>query len=306
MEEWDEMSDIYVTNFSAFFTSHYHEISTIVLEQIACLKNVDPSVSLLDFGCGPGEPTLTIAQHYSSSSSSKPSAPHLRIVGTDWAKKFLDIADKKWTHLSSQSNGFVEVRFSQVVVKEEETPEEMAKKFDIAHYFSQPSSSSLNGIVSLLCLQYVRPLPALLSTFRILLRPDGFFINSQWGHPSKVPFLSVLKRVGSYAREGKDKSIEELEQEWSFSLRDVNRVNCLWKEAGFDILEIRTTYLDVNFSNFHHYRDWMSTFFGNITFEIESFVRGIIKEIFGADLTDESPLRFRNEIFVILARPSRN
>jgi ubiquinone/menaquinone biosynthesis C-methylase UbiE len=89
MAEWDGFATTYVNSFSLHFNVIYHRITTLLSQHLSSLP-LDESLQLLDYGCGHGEPLLTVAEWV------KESHRKGHIKGVDFAQNLLKIGEERW------------------------------------------------------------------------------------------------------------------------------------------------------------------------------------------------------------------
>jgi len=78
-DEWTALANTYTATFVPAFATIYEAVFELLTK--------DSSEKILDFGCGPGEPCLTLAQRMPSSA--------VKLVGVDSTPLMLDIAKKR-------------------------------------------------------------------------------------------------------------------------------------------------------------------------------------------------------------------
>jgi SAM-dependent methyltransferase len=136
-------------------------------DRLVELAGVAPGQHVLDLGTGVGEPAVTAARRV---------GPGGRVLGIDLADRMLE-AGRRRVHSLGLTN--VELRLGDA--QDPGLPE-----------------SSFDGVVSRWALMLVPGLPGALRQLWHLLVPGGRFAVALWGHPERVPLISL---AASAARE---------------------------------------------------------------------------------------------------------
>lgn len=166
-DEWTVLADSYTDALVPSFAPIYDAVAETVGEN---------KVRVLDFGCGPGEPALTLLQKNSSVKE---------MIGIDSTKPMLAIAEKRAKEAKlSEKSTFLHVRRD---VKMEDLKKTVEGK-------------DVDQIVSTFVLHYVK-FPRrveLVNTF-LEIAPDVLFAT--WGKQSRVGWLRAIKTFGTWKRD---------------------------------------------------------------------------------------------------------
>lgn len=164
-DEWTVLANSYTASLVPAFAPIYETVGDIIVKDLKVHNNI------LDFGCGPGEPSLTLANTISP----------VTIVGVDSTQVMLDIAKKR----SDEAN--LNDRVSLHHVRRDITMEDLEKSV----------GRGFDAVVSTFVLHYVdfARRVELTSTF-LKLAPE--VIYATWGPQSQVGFLRALKTFGTW------------------------------------------------------------------------------------------------------------
>jgi len=172
-DEWTVIADSYTSVLVPSFAPIYNAVADL----ISCKKDDDATVKkVLDFGCGPGEPSLTIANKF----------PSFEVVGVDSTQSMLDIAVKRVTQKPNRMNDCSRIRFHHI--RRDVTMEELVKTI---------GCDSFDTIVSTFTMHYLDfPRRVELVSQFMKMAPDVWLVS--WGDQSKVGFLRAIKTFGKF------------------------------------------------------------------------------------------------------------
>jgi len=119
-----------------------------------------PGQRVLDFGCGSGEPTLTIAQFV---------APRGTVLGLDVSAPMIEIARRR-----AKLRGIANARF---------------RRGDIATL--KWRGTRFDAVVSRLGLMFVGDVPGTLARLRTTLKPGGRIALAVWGPAERNPYFAA-------------------------------------------------------------------------------------------------------------------
>ena len=104
-------------------------------------------------------------------------------------------------------------------------------------------------IATSLVLPYAASKNEMLGHFFQHLKPNGLLVSSHWPHPSQVPFLTLIKRVGIFMATGQRISLAQLDSDGSFSCWPEGATRACFVEAGFNIEHWTTVDLPMSFAD---------------------------------------------------------
>jgi ubiquinone/menaquinone biosynthesis C-methylase UbiE len=122
--------------------------------------------SVLDIGCGTGQPALAAAEL---------AGPRGRVIGIDLAEEMLAVARRRAAELSLKNVEFVECD---------------AESIDFG-------ASSFDAVISRFGLMFLPDVDTTLRRSFDLLRPGGALTAAVWGAPPQVPFMSLAFGVAA-------------------------------------------------------------------------------------------------------------
>ena len=111
------------------------------------------------------------------------------------------------------------------------------------------SETSYDVIATSLVLPYASNKNEMLGNFFRHLKPNGVLISSHWPHPSQVPFLTLIKRVGIFMATGRRITLSQLDSDGSFSCWPEEATRACFVEEGFQIEQWTTVELPMSFPN---------------------------------------------------------
>eukprot|EP00730_Choanoeca_flexa_P013684 TRINITY_DN558_c0_g1_i1.p1 TRINITY_DN558_c0_g1~~TRINITY_DN558_c0_g1_i1.p1 ORF type:complete len:291 (+),score=63.99 TRINITY_DN558_c0_g1_i1:186-1058(+) len=157
-DEWTALADSYTTALVPSFAPIYNEIATLVQ---------DRDLKILDFGCGPGEPALTLLD----------AVPSRAIIAVDSAKPMLEIAKKR-------ADAKTNITFKHV-------------RRDVKMEELKALGTDFDAVVSTLTIHYVDfPRRVQLTTTFLEIAP--FVLFAAWGDQRKVGFLRAIKTFATW------------------------------------------------------------------------------------------------------------
>lgn len=112
-----------------------------------------------------------------------------------------------------------------------------------------PNDVHFDIITSSLVLPYASDQSQMLEELNGRLSSKSLLINAHWPHPSKVPFLTVLKSVGYFMDTGQHLDMTNFESDASFSCWNEEEFHNRLKNAGFTIEQIIDVRLPMKFPN---------------------------------------------------------
>lgn len=229
-EEWNSLAQGYTAALISPFGQLYTEIVKLVQETT---KAENSNIKILDVGCGPGEPSLTVGRLM----------PNATVIGIDWAEKMIEIANSRINaaHLTN-------VQCKVLDICSGDGPATTLGQFDI--------------IISSLVVMYLPNPLHVLKKLKTLLKDDGALILVVWASESQVPFLHIIKSMVQQLVTGT--SAEQIEQNsesqhpaentpGSFYYSNSEKLVMHLTEFGYKKIMTRQVKLDMKFDNFEHY-----------------------------------------------------
>jgi SAM-dependent methyltransferase len=167
--------------------------------------------SVLCIGDGPGEPSLTLS-------------PKSRLVVSDGSAEMLKIAKDRFLERNASA------------------------EFTVATDLAPFKGEVFDAVVSSLCLMFIPNLDPFIGQIADLLAPNGLLITSHWSHPSKVPFLRILRTAtGNITNE--PLSPDEMAQQGPFSLCNDARYIQALENADMQLVKQIKVVLPMHFSS---------------------------------------------------------
>ncbi|CAB9524449.1 expressed unknown protein [Seminavis robusta] len=170
-DEWTVLADSYVKVLVPSFDPIYKAVAEVLDGA------TDPPRCLMDYGCGPGEPALTLLKGISGMK---------KVLGVDSTKPMLEIAKKRAEEASAQDRiVFHHVRrdISMVDFK--------------AQIAGLTTTTSLDLVVSAFVMHYV-DFPRRVELVTAFLEMAPHLLLVTWGQQSKVGFLRAIKTFGKW------------------------------------------------------------------------------------------------------------
>ena len=178
-DEWTALANTYTSVLVPSFAPIYEEVAEYVGADDTAAK-----LKVLDFGCGPGEPSLTMAKKF----------PNAEITGLDSTQPMLDIAAKVLAEHTSVSD-----RVSFHHVRRDVSMKDLV----------ETAGNGFDWIVSSFVLHYVDFDRRVELVSQFLTMASKVLICA-WGEQSKVGWLRAIKTYGTWKRDS-SKDICEIE-----------------------------------------------------------------------------------------------
>ncbi|KAL7754071.1 hypothetical protein RI367_000050 [Sorochytrium milnesiophthora] len=284
-QEWSTIAKPYVEVFMPRFLPLYRHIEEIVLRELKLRRGGQ----VLDFGTGPGEPALVVAQGIGAAA---PDLPTVRLVAADFAQGMVAVGRQRWQQMTAEQP-------------------QLAKTVDVTfastHSLTQ-HADTFDVIMSSLVLPYAPSRLDMLRELSQMLKRGGVLVTSHWPHPSTVPFLSVLKLVNAYMSGGSRTSVADLEDDASFACWPEAQLRSDIEDRTTElrIVEWRTVDLPMEFPNvttllsFSDTADWFKD--PARRSKAEQKAVSILKQSFGIDARPDEPLRLQNKVIVVVSQ----
>lgn len=219
-QEWDWLSSKYLQIFVPIFQCLYDVIAT----NVANASKHRSSLEILDVGCGPGEPAITISR-----SLHQRHVQH-HILGIDLSEKMIQLANAR-----SQEN-----KGGGVVFQAKEVSELVSTH---QHSFDFVNCS--------LVLMYMPNALESLQQMSALLKPDGLLCAAVWGPIDNVPLLKCIKQViKKYATPPKSDAQQTESEEKTpivpFQYGEITKLKSLITDGGFHVQDLQTVTLPLS------------------------------------------------------------
>jgi ubiquinone/menaquinone biosynthesis C-methylase UbiE len=201
-QEWSDAADGWRRWCHVVEGSDGGQVHSAKLVELARLR---PGASVLDVGCGYGEPSLTAARAVGRQG---------RVVGVDISPGLLAFARDRAREAELDKLEFIEADAEQLLFEKE----------------------SFDAIISRALLMFLPDVPGALARFHSFLKSGGRFAATVWGEKSKVPFALA----GSVIAGELGLAPPPPGQPGVFALADEPRLGRLVQEAGFRDVETGT------------------------------------------------------------------
>ena len=183
-DEWTVLADTYTSVLVPSFAPIYDAVADYVINGSAKRGEL----KVLDFGCGPGEPTLTIARRKTVS----------KVVGVDSTRSMLDKAARRLAkHPEELSKNVI---FNHV--RRDVKMKDLSK--------TTGGDDTFDWVVSTFVLHYVEFSRRVELVSQFLKQAPNVLICS-WGPDTKVGFLRAIKIFGTWKGGDQTKDISEVE-----------------------------------------------------------------------------------------------
>lgn len=227
---------------------------------------------------GPGEPILSLLKQCIARKIDK-----VDLLGTDPSPKMLELAEARLKQIPNQHPP---IRFGSVdqCANEQNT-------FDV--------------ILSALVLIYAPDQGEMLRNFHRQLRDGGLLITAHWPHPNQVPFLTLLKQIGTYMATGKRIALADFEPDGSFSLWAEEPTRALFAAQGFRIQQWTTVDLPMPFPNIRTFLSFcrIASWFGapDQYARAEAEVQRILRDDYHLNVQPDEAFALPSKAVVIVA-----
>ncbi|KAJ3341405.1 hypothetical protein HDU91_000715, partial [Kappamyces sp. JEL0680] len=281
INEWDLLAQKYAKVFQPRFARLYRAMA----EVLAHTDHDQETVRVLDFACGVGEPTKTVAEYLASLGTGR----KWHFIAADSSAGMIGVAQKQalsWTHPS---------------VSMETTVLDLDKQ-DLA------ALAPLDSIIVSLGFMYMPARLEYLSKMKQALVAGGLLITSHWDHPSKVPFLRILKQTNAYMG-GTPIDLQELENnDASFSLWRPETFSGVLHLAGFQVVECKTIDMPMAFDRIQDLLEFGDPVWFNDPVALAKavdYANGLAAQELGVDraVVAKAPFVLQNKGVVVVARP---
>eukprot|EP01104_Vermistella_antarctica_P019603 TRINITY_DN7762_c0_g1_i1.p1 TRINITY_DN7762_c0_g1~~TRINITY_DN7762_c0_g1_i1.p1 ORF type:complete len:431 (+),score=104.15 TRINITY_DN7762_c0_g1_i1:131-1423(+) len=216
--EWDSMSSFYSREFRPRFQPMYDCVADVVGKDFVS-KTQKETYRVLDVACGPGEPSITIANRLTQQQATPSATPVVEMVGIDLSAKMLrQAACQRDARIAATASAASEVSLRFVERTEEsllssdrgdgDCGSDVGADYDVG-------GRPFDVVVCSLGLMYFADGERSMSNFAKLVggsSGSGKVIITFWGEADEVPFLKFHKQnMIHFIDRAEDETIEALE-----------------------------------------------------------------------------------------------
>ena len=288
---WDAFASVYEDTFASNIPKLYQDVSGEILAQLQKASSEHPTTSGMDFAIGHGEPSRTFWSMLDSLQNSEKEKLGLTI----------------WTAMDLSSEFLAKAK---AAIKVPKTVKLDTILFTPGFDF-ETGLGPLDLIVCSLGLMYTEieegdQLRLLQQFSKALKEKKGALVAAVWPHPSRVPFLRILKIVGAHMGGG-NLTLEALETtDDSFSLWNREKVQSILHHSGFELEKWEELDLPTYFSDFDSLIQSCrkTKWYNNPMTKGEAIQK--VKELVAQELRQEvqdGPFTLKNKFVLFVARP---
>jgi hypothetical protein len=289
---WDSVTNQYEDSLALRMSKMYQDTSKEILAQfLKASVSGHPTTVGMDFAVGPGEPSRTFLFMYESLENSEKQ----------------EIGLQKWIAMDISSEFLAKAKLA---IKVPKTVTLETLQFTPGFDF-EAQLGPLDLIVCSLGLMYTEiedgDQHRLLKQFSQALRArKGALVATVWPHPSKVPFLRIMKLVNSQFS-GSQVTLKTLETtDGSFSLWNRDKVAAILHDSGFELEKWEEIDLPLSYPNFDSLIQFCreTEWYKNPVTRKEAIqkVKDDVSQELGCEVQD-GPLTLDNKFALFVARP---
>lgn len=160
-------------------------------------------------------------------------------------------------------------------------------------------------ILSALVLIYAEDQNQMLRDFHSQLRDGGLLITAHWPNLDQVPFLTLLKQVGTFMATGEHKPLSKMEPDASFSLWSEDQTKTLFTTQGFQIQQWTMIDLPMSFPNIRTFLSFcrVAGWFREPDqyAKAEAEVQRLLREDYHLEVQSNEPFQLPSKAVVIVA-----